>query len=400
MHYKLWTRRIAARLGLGLAVAGSLLSLSAARVAAADEAPYEIHVVASLTGFGAFVGQANATTLRLMEGLLNKQGGIRGRQIKFIIADDASNPQTAVQLVSQLAASKVPLIIGPGLGATCAAVAPITALSGPVTWCTSPVVSPASRGYMFATGSTGEDSVRVLLRYFRDRGLKRVAVISSTDASGQVYDRGVRYAQEEYKDLSVVASEHFNAVDISVQAQLARIKAANPDVLLTLTTGTPWATVMRGINDIGLNIPIGSANGNMIVTQLVAYKPFLPKEVYFPGMIAIVPHSVRRGPIADAQAPYFTAFEEARISPDAVTINAWDPALILVGALRTLGTDVAPSRLRDYLLDLHGFAGINGLYDFRDGLQRGIGINALVVDRWDRDAAVFTPVSRPAGHLK
>jgi hypothetical protein len=51
-------------------------------------------------------------------------------------------------------------------------------------------------------------------------------------------------------------------------------------------------------------------------------------------------------------------------------------------------------------VNLHGWAGINGIYDFRDGAQRGIGQRALVIDRWDKVNGEFIPVSRPGGYLK
>ena len=56
--------------------------------------------------------------------------------------------------------------------------------------------------------------------------------------------------------------------------------------------------------------------------------------------------------------------------------------------------------MRQYLANLHGWVGVEGIYDFRDGLQRGVGINALVVDVWDRDKEAFIPVSRPGGYLR
>jgi len=74
--------------------------------------------------------------------------------------------------------------------------------------------------------------------------------------------------------------------------------------------------------------------------------------------------------------------------------------MILIGALRKLGTNVSPERLRQYLANLHGYEGVEGIYDFRDGLQRGVGINAMVVDVWDRDKEAFISVSRPGGYRR
>jgi branched-chain amino acid transport system substrate-binding protein len=383
-------------------VAGMLALATAGASRAADQGPFEINVIESMTGPAAFIGQSIVKTLGIVETYVNRQGGIKGRPIKFVVADDGSNSQVSVQLVSQLAGEKLPFILGPGFAATCAATMPLVTQKGPVTWCTSPGVYPPAGSYMFATGASTDDATRVLIRYFRSRGWKRLGILATTDVSGQAWDRGVRYSQSfpDGKDIEIVAWEHMNGNDVSVAAQLARIKAANPQALLTFAVGTGWATTMRGVNDIGFDVPIGVANGNMVIPQLVAYQSFLPKELYFPGFLSIVPHSVARGPIDDAQKPFFAAFKEAGVRPDAANQSAWDAAMLLIDALRTLGTNVSTQRLHEYLSNLHGYVGINGIYDFRDGLQRGVGVNALVVDRWDRDKAEFVPVSRPAGFPK
>ena len=56
----------------------------------------------------------------------------------------------------------------------------------------------------------------------------------------------------ENKPLSIVAYEHFSDTEISVSAQVARIKAANPDFIYVSASGTPFQTVMRALNDAGL----------------------------------------------------------------------------------------------------------------------------------------------------
>lgn len=74
--------------------------------------------------------------------------------------------------------------------------------------------------------------------------------------------------------------------------------------------------------------------------------------------------------------------------------------MIMISALRTLGTQATAQQVRDYIVNLHGWVGINGVYDFRDGMQRGIGQRSQVMDRWDKTRSEFIAVSRPAGYLK
>jgi len=76
--------------------------------------------------------------------------------------------------------------------------------------------------------------------------------------------------------------------------------------------------------------------------------------------------------------------------PDMVSIAAWDPAMLIVSALRKLGTNASAAQLREYLDNVRGWVGVNGPYDFRAMPQRGLTENSLLVVRWDaaRNAAV------------
>jgi branched-chain amino acid transport system substrate-binding protein len=300
---------------------------------------------------------------------VNKTGGIHGRPVSFAIADDQSNPVLAVQLVNGLIAEKVPMIFGPGFTATCSATMALTMKTGPVMWCMAPGIYPDAGSYVFSTQSTTDQTMIVMVRYFRLRGWKRIAVISSTDASGQAFDHGVATAAAlpENRDVQFVAHEHMSPTDISISAQASRIKAANPQALFTLATGSPWGTMMRGVADAGIDVPIGGGNGNLLISQLDQYKAFLPKELYFAGNIAIAPDSIGKGPIQDAQAVYFRAFRAAGLTPDLGYAIGWDPAMILISALRELGTSATADQVRSYIVNLHGWVGVEGVYDFRDG---------------------------------
>ena len=80
--------------GMALTAALVLASLVPARAAE----PYDIYVILPLTGFAAYPGQTIAKVIGIVEEEANKQGGIHGRPVHFVIQDDQSSPQVAVQL--------------------------------------------------------------------------------------------------------------------------------------------------------------------------------------------------------------------------------------------------------------------------------------------------------------
>lgn len=359
--------------------------------------PYEIDAIVSLTGQLAFAGQAQAQTLRVIEDRVNKAGGIRGRPLRIVVSDDESNPQLGVQLANAAIARKVSVIFGPSLTAVCSAVLPLMK-DGPLDYCFTPGVHPTT-GYVFSAEVSTGDLVAAGIRYFRLRGWTRLAVIIATDASGQDVEHGIRtaLALPENAPMKVVAFEHFNPTDLSVAAQMARIKAAQPQVLITWGTGTPEGTLLRGAADAALDVPIFTSAANLTYAQMKAYAGFLPKDLLFPGFPFFAPDQLARGPVKEQVAVFRNAFKALGVSPDNGQGLAWDPTMIVIDALKKLGLGATPEQLRDYVANLHGWPGIIGTYDFRAVPQRGVDINAVVIVRWDPAKGTWVGVSKPGG---
>ena len=287
----------------------ALVSLTPLPARAAAPEPYEINVILSLTGIAAFLGNQELTTLKALEPVENRRGGIHGRPIKFITYDDGSNPFTTVQLANGIMAKNVPLIMGPTLGASCEAVYALVK-NGPVEYCFAPTLQSAPGSYAFSASVGTPDLAIANVRYFRERGYKRIAMISSTDISGQNGEQVVLRALTlpENKSVTLVDNEHFGIADVSVGAQLARIKAANPEAIVVWSTGTPNGTVLRGLHDIGLDLPTSLNAGNIVATQMRSYASFMPAHLYLPGYRFMASDLVLPGPVKNEMQAFFAAF--------------------------------------------------------------------------------------------
>src|SRR5579884_2081673 len=122
-----------------LIVAVCILILDCRLAVPAAETPFIIPSIASLTGYGSFLGKAQEDTLRRFETAVNRQGGINGRPIHFEIYDDQSNPQVAVQAINAIITTKASVVVGPSLTNQCLAVLPL--VQGKlVQYCISPGV--------------------------------------------------------------------------------------------------------------------------------------------------------------------------------------------------------------------------------------------------------------------
>jgi len=232
--------------------------------------------------------------------------------------------------------------------------------------------------------------------------LTRVAVIVTTDATGRDFEGSFSavLALPENKAFAVLTYEHFNTTDLSTAAQVARIKNDNVQAILTGTIGGATITLLRAVNEAGLNVPIATPNGNMLYQEMAQLHDIMPSELLFPAYRAMTSGDVRPGPIRDAQARFFAALKAAGLRPDAANVTAWDPVMISMDALRHAGPNPTSQQIHTYIETLHSFAGVNGIYDFRDGSQRGISTGAVVVDRWDPVKQTFVVVSNPGGSIK
>ena len=386
-------------------LAAMLLAISGlaapGRIARAAET-YDIPVVLSLTGYGAFLGKEEQESLQLMEHVVNDSGGIHGKPLRFVLHDDQSVAQTTVQIASQLVAEHPAVVLGANITATCAAIAPLMK-NGPVDYCFAAAYHPPKGGYVFAAGVSTRDQMAALVRYFRLKGLTRIALITATDATGQDGDAGFAAAQKDPENAAVqlVEQVHFNITDVSVAAQMERIKQANPQAIIVWCVGSPFGTIARGLGQSGIDVAVGTTAGNMTLAQMQQFGAFLPKQLYFasPAWPAGSSSKVKLPPeMAEKQKQFYDAYQKAGIQPDEGALLSWDPAVIITDALRRLPEGATAAQLRDELLKVTHQPGVGGIYDFvNKEPQNGLSLADLLVTVWDSGKGNWVPVSQLGG---
>jgi len=298
-------------------------------------------------------------------------------------------------------AAHSPVVLGSTLVADCNAMAPL-AVHGPVEYCFSPGIHPPAGSYAFTSSTSTLDLAKALVRYMRLKGWTKLALITSTDATGQDADRGFAevLADAENKNVQLVAHVHFNTADVSVAAQMEQVRAANAQAVIAWSTGSPVGTVLRGLIQSGIDLPVGTTGGNMTYAQMKLLADYLPKEFYFPSAEWPVGSDARvklNPAVAAKQKEYYAAFAEAGVKPDEGSVLGWDPATLVIDALRALPAGADATQLRDYLLRQTKLAGVNGVYDFVKTPQRGLALDDTVVTRWDKAAGGWSLMSEPGG---
>ena len=260
---------------------------------------------------------------------------------------------------------------------------------------------PITRPPAASSGASAIDQSAAVVRYYRMKGWTKIATLANTDATGQSNDKAMDeiVARPENKDVSLVERQHFNPSDISVAAQIERIRASGAQAIIAGVTGTAAATVFKGMVQAGFDIPIEVTSGNESFPQMDAWKDFLPKHLVmssalFPehdGLLVLDPR------IESAQHAMYAALAEHKLKADNMEATSWDAALIVVAALRKLGPNATAEQIRQFIANLTDFPGIDGVYNFTASPERGLGPDSAIAVTYGSTAKAWVWLTRPGG---
>jgi branched-chain amino acid transport system substrate-binding protein len=112
--------------GGAAAVGATLLGASPWRAAFGDIKPYKIGTIQPLSGAGAAGGQTALVGIQMAVDRINKSGGIKGRPIELVVADDESKPDVARRKAEKLAVEdQIDVQVGGFLSNICIACMPV-----------------------------------------------------------------------------------------------------------------------------------------------------------------------------------------------------------------------------------------------------------------------------------
>jgi branched-chain amino acid transport system substrate-binding protein len=397
------------RLGSGLAVAGLLL-LTACGGGSSEAPSSSGEASGTIGGSGAelqgdpvrlvFLTNSSGVFSALSEGSVqgvnakvdevNANGGVLGRPLEIDIIDTESDPTRATAVAEGIEPADDLLgVIGPEGTATCFAARSVLVEKQIPHYCSTGAPIPGGADglipgefspYYFAPASApvvagGEAP----LAWMDDQGFETVAVISSSDASGQLYG-GVFNKFAEGR-IEVVANETFDAAAPDVTAQMTSIRAADPDVIYVGTTGGGLATVLQSVQDLGIDVPIWAGWGNASTTVAELISDLLPPGGLYTYGEAI--HVYEELPednpqverLREVNALWRDKFDEP-LSVDAAIM--WDIIANLVAAAETADTLEADAVVTA-LESGEEIAGLAGVYSITADDHRGTQPSNLII---------------------
>lgn len=243
---------------IGTAAAALALSLGCAHAAAVSDTEIVIGTHLDLSGPTAAGSPMirNAMQMRIDEA---NAKGIHGRKLRLVVEDNGSQPQMAVRAVQKLIKSDQVFAIVNSFGSgTNAATVKMATDAGVVVfgpWAASSILQKVSGNspLLFTTVQNYDSTTATGLSWaIKNWGSKRVGVIYQEGPFGDLIRAGVAAGLKE-SGLTPVAEAAYKVGDIDFSSQVARMKAANVDLILAGTVVRETVGVMTEVKKLAWN---------------------------------------------------------------------------------------------------------------------------------------------------
>ena len=187
--------------------------------------------------------------------MINDNGGINGRKIKFISYDDAYSPPKAVEQVRKLVESDEVLVVFNALGTpsntaiqkylNSKKVPQLFVATGATKW-NDPKHFPWTIGWQPSYQSEGRIYAKYLMKEKPDA---KVAVLYQNDDFGKDYLKGLKDGFGA-KVSTIIAEESYEVSEPTIDNHIVKLKASGADVLISITTPKFAAQTIKKMAEI------------------------------------------------------------------------------------------------------------------------------------------------------
>ena len=364
-----------------LLVAAALAA--AAPLALAQQGPIKIGLITDKVGPAKPYAEPVAQGAMFAVKEINARGGVLGRQIELLVEDDQGKPDVSATAARKLVDAGAAFILSVSL-------TPATQQAQSVTLETkTPHMTPSNSGdtlttqinnpNFWQTGPLASTQIATLLSYARNKNYKRVALVTENSALGQLTNQFFKAGLEK-SGIQIVAEEVVPGGSTSADAQMQKIRAANPEALFMTGVTTPEnALILRSYRQLGLKTPV-LANYNLSVPVYSTIAKGLLDGVVFVDAFDPAKAETRR---------FIEAYKKDTGSePYNLNGYGYDGVLLAVDAIRRAGS-TDKDKVREAMQATRGFqavmGGVGSSYGFSDGKRTGFDLNGMVVRVYEGD---------------
>ena len=187
--------------------------------------------------------------------MINENGGINGRKIKFISYDDAYSPPKAVEQVRKLVESDEVLVVFNALGTpsntaiqkylNSKKVPQLFVATGATKW-NDPTHFPWTIGWQPSYQSEARIYAKFLMKEKPDA---KVAVLYQNDDFGKDYLKGLKDGFAG-KASAIIVEESYEVSEPTIDNHIVKLKASGADVLISITTPKFAAQTIKKMAEI------------------------------------------------------------------------------------------------------------------------------------------------------
>lgn len=314
-----------------------------------------IGIMVPVTGTEATYGKDMENAISLAVDEINAQGGLLGKKVVTITADDGADPQMGSAAASKLVSSDVVAVVGgyasgatlPTLNIYADAKVPLVIAAA-----NSTRITEQNPGWAFMINSPGYHQAEKATDWFTQLGHSRLALVHQGDGYSEDLAQLTRQYWEEMGN-EVVAYEVVNKGEQDFSALVTKIRSADADVVYWTAYHADGALLIRQLRQGGYTGDIVVGDGSSS-DQLLDIAGPAGEGVYCtsPPIVDFLPAA------AEFIANYNARFKAA---PGPYSGLAYDSARLLFSAIEAAGSVDDPEAIRDILAGTKNFQALSGL---------------------------------------
>ncbi len=346
--------------------------------------PIRIGAIFSVTGPASFLGEPERNTAKMLEADINRAGGLLGRPVELVIYDDETDATKAVTAADRLLKrDQVVAVVGPSTSGNTLAIIPrFEAAKVPLISCAAAknIVDPV-KPWVFKVPASDVLAARRILMDLQKKGLKRMALLTASDAYGAGGREDIKEAAPQ-AGVQVVADEVYGPKDTDMTAQLTRIKGADAQAIVVWGTNPGPAVIARNRVQLGVRLPLYMSSGvaSMKFIELAGAKN--AEGILLPAGRLIVADQL---PASDPQKTLLVDYSgeyEQKFHQPVSTFggHAWDGIMLVARAIQD-AKSAQPAAIRDALEKIRGFWATDGQFNFSPQDHNGLTEDAFVMVR-------------------
>ena len=352
-------------------VLGSVLAGLAAGCGGGEKKADTIKVGANLemTGGSASYGISSKNAIELAFKEINEKGGINGKQLELVVADNKSEAAEATNAMQKLVSQdNVVAVIGPNLSSSVIAASAINNSAKVLDiapMATNPYVtvdqaSGKTKDFNYRTCFIDPFQGTVMAKFATaELGVGNAAVLIDNSSD---YAKGLaQFFKENFvkEGGAVTAEESYLQKDTDFKATLTKIKATNPDFLYVPGYYQEVGLIVKQARELGMNMPIAGGDGWDSAKMPEIAGAAALNNTYFSSLQSPEDSS-------DINKNFVAAYEKAYgQKPDVFAALSYDSALLVAEAIKNAGS-TEPAKISEAMAKINGFSGVSGSVTFDD----------------------------------